>query len=74
MENVIQFYTIHCPMCSTIQRMMDMKKIKYQTIDNNDEVIKKADELNITSAPFLIVDGEVYVESALKTWIKEYNV
>ena len=74
MEKVIDFFTIHCPMCKSIQKMMDMKKIPYQIIDDKDEVFKKAEELNIKSAPFAIIDGETYTESKLKTWIKEYQV
>lgn len=74
MGKVIDFYTIHCPACKGIQKMMDIKKIPYQIIDNKDEVIKKADELKIKSAPFAIIDGEIYTDAKLKTWIKEYQV
>ena len=74
MGKVIEFFTIHCPMCKGMQRMMDMKKIPYHVIDDRDEVLKKADELNIKSAPFAIIDGEIYTDSKLKTWIKEYQV
>lgn len=73
MGKVIEFFTIHCPMCKSIQKMMDMKKIPYQVIDDKEEVLKKADELKVKSAPFAIIEGEVYVENKLKTWIKEYK-
>ena len=74
MGKVIEFFTIHCPMCKSIQRMMDMKKIPYQIIDDKDKVMNKADELKINSAPFAIINGEVYTNEKLKTWIKEYQV
>ncbi len=74
MGKVIDFYTIHCPMCIGIQKMMDIKKIPYQIIDDKDEVLKKADELKIKGAPFAIIDGEIYTDAKLKKWVKEYQV
>ena len=72
-QRVIEFYTIHCPMCKSIQKMMDLKGIPYQIIDDKEKVLKKADELKIKSAPFALIEEEVYVEKQLKTWIKEYQ-
>lgn len=72
MEHVVTYYTIHCPMCKSIQKMMDSKKIDYHVIDNRSEVIKKADEFNIADAPFAVIDGKCYEKEDLKIWIKEY--
>ena len=72
-EGVI-FYTIHCPMCNRIQKTMDKKNISYQMIDKRDEVLKKAEELNIDDAPFAIIDGKCYNNTNLKSWVEEYNV
>ena len=69
----IILYSTHCPMCKSIQRTMDMKKLEYQIVDNKEDVLRKADELKINSAPFAIIDGKVYTNTDLKTWIKEYQ-
>ena len=73
-KNTIAFYTIHCPMCKGIQKMMDMKKISYQLIDDVDTVTQKADELKINSAPFAIINGQCYTNENLKKWVREYKV
>ncbi len=74
MKDTITFYTIHCPMCKGIQKMMDMKKISYQLIDDVDTVTQKADELKINSAPFAVINGQCYVNEDLKKWVREYKV
>lgn len=73
METSIVFYTIHCSACKGIQQLMNIKKIPYQIVDNRDEVLKKADELNVKQAPFAIINGQCYVNENLKKWVKEYK-
>lgn len=74
MGDIITFYTIHCPMCKNIQKQMDNKKISYQVIDDKSLVLKKADELNVSEAPFAIINGEFYDNKRLKKWVEEYAI
>ena len=68
----VEFYTIHCPACKMIKMLMDKKGIEYTMIDNRDEVLAKADELNVKGAPFAIIDGTVYNNVNLKKWVAGY--
>ena len=73
MGDKVIFYTIHCPMCKSIQKTMDKKNISYQMIDTRDEVLKKAEELNLDNAPFAIINNKCYNNTNLKNWVEEYD-
>ncbi len=36
----MEYYTLHCSMCKTLQSLMDKKGMKYELIDNEEEVRK----------------------------------
>ena len=71
MEKVIEYYTIHCPKCKVLQMLMDKKNIDFEVIDDKDVVMSVAEENNIKSAPFAIIDGVCYDTKQLQEWIKE---
>jgi len=54
----ITLYTIHCPKCTILQKKLDASGLEYNTIEDVDKVVEKGREVHITSAPFLVVDGE----------------
>ena len=71
MGKVIEYYTIHCPKCKTLQMLMDKKKIAFNVIDDKDTVMSVADTYGIKEAPFAIIDGQFYGTKQLQEWIKE---
>ena len=49
----VVLYTTHCPLCTVLERKLDMAGVKYAINDNIDEIRK----LGYLSVPVLIVDG-----------------
>ena len=70
-ETVIKYYTIHCPMCKGLQTLMNQKNIKFDVIDDKAVVMSVAQENNIKSAPFALINGVCYDAKTLQKWIKE---
>lgn len=70
MESVI-YYTIHCPKCNVLQTLMTQKNITFTVVDDKDTVLSIAEEYNIRSAPFAVINGECYDTKKLQEWIKE---
>lgn len=68
MDQII-FYTIHCPNCNALQRMLDAKGIKYTTNTNADEMRA----LGMKSAPGLMVNGQLMSFNEARKWLKEQN-
>lgn len=71
MGKVIDFYTIHCPKCNTLQFVMKNKNIAFNVIDDKDTVLSMGEKYNTNSAPFAIIDGVFYDAKQLQEWIKE---
>lgn len=63
---------MHCTACDILQERLDEKKIVYDIVDDELEVIGKAVENNIVSAPFLEVDDKVMSYKQAINWIKEH--
>lgn len=71
MGKVIDFYTIHCPKCKTLQMIMTKKNIAFNVIDDRDTVVSVGDRYNIKEAPFAVIDDVCYNTKQLQEWIKE---
>jgi hypothetical protein len=52
---------------------MKKKNIEFDVIDDKDTVMSVADENNIKSAPFALIDGVYYDVKKLQEWIKEQH-
>lgn len=66
---MIKLYTIGCPNCKVLERKLNDLKIEYDTITDENEMIK----LGIQTAPMLEVDGRMLdFVNAIK-WIRENN-
>ncbi len=48
-------YSTGCPKCKVLKAKLDSKEIKYDVVDNVDEMLR----LGMTTVPCLGVDGEV---------------
>lgn len=54
MEDVV-LYTMHCPQCEVLRRLLDEHNIQYETCADK----KKMMALGIMSVPMLKIDGEL---------------
>lgn len=52
----VKLYTTHCPKCKILEERLNEKKIKYEIIDNIEELQK----MNFKSVPNLEIDGKIY--------------
>ena len=64
-QDEVIFYTIGCPMCQALKRMLDNKKIRYKTENNIQVLINKG----FTTAPMLEVNGRLMNYSESIGWI-----
>lgn len=63
----ITLYTINCPKCKVLEKKLDAKGIKYETVTDADVMVEKG----FKSAPILVVDDDVLTfENAIK-WVGE---
>lgn len=67
----VVFYTIGCPKCNVLKLKMEAAGINFETVDDEDAVVKKASELGYSDgAPFIIVDGKVMNFRDAVNWVK----
>ena len=52
----VKLYTTHCPKCKILEERLNEKKVKYEVIDNIEELQK----MNFKSDPNLEIDGKIY--------------
>ena len=52
----VKLYTTHCPKCKILEERLNEKKVKYDVIDNIEELQK----MNFKSVPNLEIDGKIY--------------
>lgn len=52
----VKLYTTHCPKCKILEERLNEKKIKYEIVDNIEELQK----MNFKSVPNLEIDGKIY--------------
>ena len=52
----VKLYTTHCPKCKILEERLNAKKVKYEVIDNIEELQK----MNFKSVPNLEIDGKIY--------------
>jgi len=63
------FYTTHCPKCKVLKAKLDDKNIKYDEIDDIEEMKK----LHFTSSPMLQVDGALFDFSGARKLLDKFN-
>jgi glutaredoxin len=52
----VKLYTTHCPKCKILEERLNEKKVKFEVIDNMEELQK----MNFKSVPNLEIDGKIY--------------
>lgn len=67
----ITFYSLHCPKCKVLEKLMKEKNIEYTLVDSEDIVLKVADENNIVGMPFADIDGQIFNTKQLQNFINE---
>ena len=61
------YHTPGCGMCKTIERMLQLKEIKYESCEDVD-VMKK---LGINHPPALEVEGVILQGTQIRDWINQ---
>ena len=63
--NMIVLYSTHCPRCNVLEKKLNNKKIKYDIIDDENEIIK----LGIDIVPMLKVNDELMNFGQAVKWV-----
>lgn len=66
---MVLLYSNGCPRCKMVKASLEAKKIPYEVISDNDEILKVARENNELSLPFAIIDGTFYGAKDLQKWV-----
>ena len=66
---MIKFYSTHCPKCKVVEAKLSEKNIKYQEIDDMEEMQK----VGLKSVPALEVNGELLDFGKAVQWIRNYT-
>jgi len=53
----MKLLSTHCPKCVILEKKLEQKQIKFDLIDNEDEVIRIANSFGMNTAPILILDS-----------------
>ena len=59
----------HCPKCNVLEKKLNAKGIKFEMIDDPDEVLKIGEQYEMHSAPILIVDDQAMDFPSANRWI-----
>ncbi len=65
----VVLYTTHCPACSVLERKLDKAGIKYDMVEDPNEIIK----LGFYSAPVLTVDENPLGLKQACDWIDAFD-
>ena len=65
---MVELNSTGCPKCNVLKKKLESKGVEFILIDNPEYVLLKANELNLLTVPFLIMeDGRVLTfEQAIK--------
>ena len=61
----VTLYTTHCPKCVILEKKLSQKKIKYNIVDDKQEIVKKG----FLTAPLLEVNDEVMEFTKAVEWV-----
>jgi glutaredoxin len=62
-------YSTHCPKCNTLKKKMEMSGIDFEVRTDQDEM----KSLGVSSAPALVVDGQVMDFIKAVNWVREHE-
>lgn len=62
---MIVLYSTHCPRCNVLEKKLNNKKIKYDIVDDENEIIK----LGIDIVPMLKVNDELMNFGQAVKWV-----
>lgn len=66
---MVLLYSNECPRCKAVKSSLEAKKIPYEVVSDNDEILKVAQKNNELSLPFAIIDGQFYGAKDLQKWV-----
>lgn len=67
MQNKVVLYSTGCPKCNVLKRKLDGAGIKYEVVNDADEMLK----LGMKSAPALSVNGDILDFGKAISWVRE---
>jgi glutaredoxin len=65
----VTLYTVGCPNCKILEKMLNMKSIKYSTITDINFMIERG----FKSLPQLEADNVLMDYDSARVWVNKYN-
>ena len=66
---MITLYSTHCPKCNVLEKKLNIKKLKYTLVEDEDLMVEKG----FLSAPMLEVDGKIMTFKEAIDWVDAYE-
>ena len=63
---MITLYSTHCPKCNVLEKKLNIKKLKYTLVEDEDLMIEKG----FLSAPMLEVDNQLFTFKEAIEWLE----
>ena len=67
---MVKLYSTGCPKCKVLTKKLEMKNLPFETIEDIEEINKFAEENDIHSAPFIVLEGGTILDfNEANKWI-----
>ena len=63
---MITLYSTHCPKCNVLEKKLNIKKLKYTLVEDEDLMVEKG----FLSAPMLEVDNQLFTFKEAIEWLE----
>lgn len=63
---MLKLYSIECPSCKTVAKILTDKGIEFEKITDEDEVFAVADKYDIENVPFAITSDGLVLHSSVE--------
>ena len=67
---MVTLFTTHCPQCNVLEKKLREKNIDFKLVDNEEEILKVAQENQIYTSPILQVDNKYLSFKEALSWAR----
>lgn len=66
---MVTLYSNDCPRCKMVKASLDAKKIPYEIVSDEKQIVEMAEKHGVMSLPFAVIEGIFYGSKELQKWV-----
>lgn len=66
---MVTLYSNDCPRCKMVKASLDAKKIPYEIVSDEKQIVEMAEKHGVTSLPFAVIEDNFYGAKELQKWV-----